>query len=71
LSTEKFFTFQTLDLATFDANHGFGVNYTDIFTAAKVWKFGLLILDSIITNEVIILQLILQHLHLNLYAIKA
>jgi hypothetical protein len=57
-----------MDLATFDANqYGFGVNYT-IFTAAKVWKFGLkiLILDSIITNEVIILQPILQHLHLNL-----
>lgn len=41
LSTEKFYT-SDADLATFDANQfGFGVNYTDIFTGAKIWKFGL------------------------------
>lgn len=45
LSTEKFYT-SDADLATFDANqYGFGVNYTDIFTAAKVWKFGLKNID--------------------------
>ncbi len=45
LSTEKFYT-SDADLATFDANqYGFGVNYTDIFTGAKVWKFGLKNID--------------------------
>jgi len=41
LSTEKYYTSDP-DLATFDSNQfGFGVNYTDIFTGAKIWKFGL------------------------------
>ena len=41
LSTEKYYT-SDADLSTFDANqYGFGVNYTDIFTGAKIWKFGL------------------------------
>ena len=41
LSTEKYYTSDP-DLATFDSNqYGFGVNYTDIFTVAKIWKFGL------------------------------
>lgn len=45
LSTEKFYT-SDADLATFDANqYGFGVNYTDIFTAGKIWKFGLKNID--------------------------
>lgn len=44
-STEKFYTSDS-DLATFDANqYGFGVNYTDIFTAGKIWKFGLKNID--------------------------
>ena len=45
LSTEKFYT-SDADLATFNANqYGFGVNYTDIFTAGKIWKFGLKNID--------------------------
>ncbi|QBN17556.1 DUF3570 domain-containing protein [Flavobacterium nackdongense] len=41
LSTEKYYT-SDADLSTFDANQfGFGVNYTDIFTGAEIWKFGL------------------------------
>lgn len=45
LSTEKFYT-SDADLATFDANqYGFGINYTDIFTAGKIWKFGLKNID--------------------------
>ncbi|MFV8372007.1 DUF3570 domain-containing protein [Flavobacterium sp. LB2P74] len=45
LSTEKFYT-SDADLATFDANqYGFGINYTDIFTGAKIWKFGLKNID--------------------------
>ena len=45
LSTETFYT-SDADLAAFDANqYGFGINYTDIFTAAKVWKFGLKNID--------------------------
>jgi hypothetical protein len=41
LSTEKYYT-SDADLSTFDSNqYGFGVNYTDIFTGAKIWKFGL------------------------------
>lgn len=41
LSTEKYYT-SDYDLSTFNANqYGFGVNYTDIFTSAKIWKFGL------------------------------
>jgi hypothetical protein len=45
LSTERYYT-SDADLATFDANqYGFGVNYTDIFTGAKIWKFGLKNID--------------------------
>lgn len=45
LSTEKYYT-SDYDLSSFDANqYGFGVNYTDIFTGAKVWKFGLKNID--------------------------
>jgi Protein of unknown function (DUF3570) len=45
LSTDKFYTSDP-DLATFDSNQfGFGVNYTDIFTGAKIWKFGLKNID--------------------------
>ena len=45
LSTAKFYT-SDADLATFEANqYGFGVNYTDIFTAGKIWKFGLKNID--------------------------
>ncbi len=45
LSTDKFYTSDP-DLATFDSNQfGFGVNYTDIFTDAKIWKFGLKNID--------------------------
>ncbi len=41
LSTEKYYTSDP-DLATFDSNqYGLGVNYTDIFTGSKIWKFGL------------------------------
>nr|WP_315147180.1 DUF3570 domain-containing protein [uncultured Flavobacterium sp.] len=45
LSTEKYYT-SDADLSTFDANqYGFGVNYTDIFTGGKIWKFGLKNID--------------------------
>lgn len=45
LSTEKYYT-SDYDLSAFDANqYGFGVNYTDIFTTAKVWKLGLKNID--------------------------
>ncbi|SHG22889.1 Protein of unknown function [Flavobacterium segetis] len=45
LSTEKFYT-SDADLAAFDANqYGFGINYTDIFTATKIWEFGLKNID--------------------------
>ena len=45
LSTEKYYT-SDYDLSTFDANqYGFGVNYTDIFTSAKIWKFGIKNID--------------------------
>lgn len=45
LSTEKFYTSDP-DLATFNSNqYGFGINYTDIFTGAKIWKFGLKNID--------------------------
>lgn len=45
LSTEKYYT-SDADLAAFDANqYGFGVNYIDIFTGAKIWKFGLKSID--------------------------
>jgi hypothetical protein len=33
-------------LSTFDAHqYGFGVSYTDIFTNAKIWKFGIKNID--------------------------
>lgn len=45
LSTEKYYT-SDYDLSTFNANqYGFGVTYTDIFTSAKIWKFGLKNID--------------------------
>lgn len=45
LSTERYYT-SDADLAGFDANqYGFGINYTDIFTGAKIWKFGLKNID--------------------------
>ena len=45
LSTEKYYT-SDYDLAAFDANqYGFGINYTDIFQKAKIWKFGLKNID--------------------------
>lgn len=45
LSTEKYYT-SDYDLSSFDANqYGFGINYTDIFTNAKVWKLGLKNID--------------------------
>jgi len=45
LSTEEFYTSDP-DLGTFDANqYGFGINYTDIFTGSKIWKFGLKNID--------------------------
>ncbi|MCL6462140.1 MAG: DUF3570 domain-containing protein, partial [Flavobacterium micromati] len=45
LSTEKYYT-SDADLAAFDANqYGFGINYTDIFTAAKIWEFGIKNID--------------------------
>ncbi|MBX9808534.1 MAG: DUF3570 domain-containing protein, partial [Flavobacteriaceae bacterium] len=44
-STEQYYT-SDYDLSTFNANqYGFGVNYTDIFTSAKIWKFGLKNID--------------------------
>ena len=45
LSTETFYT-SDYDLSTFDAHqYGFGLNYTDIFTNMKIWKFGLKNID--------------------------
>jgi len=45
LSTEEFYT-SDYDLSTFDAHqYGGGINYTDIFTAAHIWKFGLKNID--------------------------
>ena len=45
LSTEQYYT-SDYDLSTFNANqYGFGVSYTDIFTSAKIWKFGLKNID--------------------------
>jgi len=41
LSTQKYYT-SDYDLSAFDANqYGVGLKYTDIFTKAKIWKFGL------------------------------
>jgi len=45
LSSEEYYT-SDYDLSTFDANqYGFGFAYTDIFTSAKIWKFGLKNID--------------------------
>lgn len=45
LSTEQYYT-SDYDLSTFDAHqYGLGINYTDIFTGAHVWKFGLKNID--------------------------
>jgi len=45
LSTDEFYT-SDYDLAAFDANqYGFGVSYTDIFTKAHIWKFGIKNID--------------------------
>jgi hypothetical protein len=45
LSTDQYYT-SDYDLSAFDANqYGFGINYTDIFTGAKIWKFGLKNID--------------------------
>jgi hypothetical protein len=45
LSTQEFYT-SDADLATFNANqYGFGITYTDLFTAGKIWKFGLKNID--------------------------
>jgi hypothetical protein len=45
LSTEKYYT-SDYDLSDFDSyQYGFGVNYTDIFTKTKVWKFGVKNID--------------------------
>ncbi len=45
LSTERYYT-SDYDLSDFDSHqYGFGVNYTDIFTASKIWKFGLKNID--------------------------
>jgi len=44
-STRKFYT-SDYDLSAFTANqYGFGVSYTDIFSAAHVWKLGLKSID--------------------------
>jgi hypothetical protein len=45
VSTEEFYT-SDYDLSAFSANQiGFGINYVDIFTASKIWKFGLKNID--------------------------
>jgi len=45
LSTEQYYT-SDYDLSSFDAHqYGFGINYTDIFTGAKIWKFGIKNID--------------------------
>lgn len=45
LSTEQYYT-SDYDLSTFKANQfGFGLGYVDIFTNAKVWKFGIKNID--------------------------
>jgi len=41
VSTQKYYT-SDYDLSAFDSNqYGIGLKYTDIFTKAKIWKFGL------------------------------
>jgi hypothetical protein len=45
LSTNEFYT-SDYDLSKYTANQfGFGVSYTDIFTNAHIWKFGLKSID--------------------------
>jgi len=45
VSTDNYYT-SDYDLSTFDAHqYGFGLNYTDIFTNMKIWKFGLKNID--------------------------
>jgi hypothetical protein len=45
LSTDEFYT-SDYDLSEYSANqYGFGVSYTDIFTSAHIWKFGLKSID--------------------------
>jgi len=45
LSTEEYYT-SDYDLSAFDANqYGVALRYTDIFTKAKIWKFGLKNID--------------------------
>ncbi len=45
LSTDEFYT-SDYDLSKYTANQfGFGVSYTDIFTKAHIWKFGLKSID--------------------------
>ncbi len=45
ISTDEFYT-SDYDLSEYSANQiGFGVSYTDIFTKAHIWKFGLKSID--------------------------
>tara|TARA_B110000902_G_scaffold213921_1_gene245678 strand:- start:336 stop:1658 length:1323 start_codon:yes stop_codon:yes gene_type:complete len=45
LSTDKYYT-SDYDVSEYAANQfGFGVSYTDIFTEARIWKFGLKSVD--------------------------
>lgn len=45
VSTDSYYT-SDYDLSKFNANQfGFGVSYTDIFTKAHIWKFGLKSID--------------------------
>ena len=45
LSTEVYYT-SDYDLSAFNANqYGFGLNYTDIFTDAHIWRLGLKNID--------------------------
>ncbi|MFK8101862.1 MAG: DUF3570 domain-containing protein [Saprospiraceae bacterium] len=45
LSTDEFYT-SDFDLSEFSANQfGFGVSYTDIFTSARIWNYGLKSID--------------------------
>ncbi len=45
LSTSDYYT-SDYDLSKFNANqYGFGITYTDIFTKAHIWKFGLKSID--------------------------
>ena len=45
LSNQEYYT-SDYDLSSFSANqYGFGVSYTDIFTKANIWKFGLKNID--------------------------